>query len=65
MAKHRETGGRGKAARADHGEPERVNGARADRRAERTQIVQTTWWGGTRVYRGGNSGELRDRWVRR
>ena len=52
----------GKAARQDHGEPERVSGRRANRRAERTQVVRTSMFGRTKVIRGGREGELRDRW---
>ncbi|HEY5880088.1 MAG TPA: hypothetical protein VIU11_14355 [Nakamurella sp.] len=52
---------------ADSGAPEQSRGRRASRRAEHTQVVRWTPWGGTSVTRsrGTGEGDMRDRWHRR
>jgi hypothetical protein len=50
----------------DAGAPEEVRGGRANRRAEHTQVVKWTPWGGSSVTRSGQrEGNLSDRWHRR
>lgn len=45
----------------DHGEPERVTGRRADRRASHTQVVKTGAFGGKKVERNVPVRNFRDR----
>ena len=63
--KHGRDDGKGGGYRSDGGAPEQVSGRRASRRAEHTQVVKWTPWGGTSTKRANKSeGNLADRWRR-
>jgi hypothetical protein len=47
--------------RTDHGEPERVSGRRANRRASHSQVVVTGPFGGKKVVRNVKVRDFRDR----